>query len=310
MERIGAIITAAGVGDRDGAKKALDDIDGITMAERIVQNFYRAGIKEIVIITGHQTEELKKLLKWKGIVFLQNERYDSSEMLDSVKIGLKYLEKRCDKILVTPVDVPLFSMETVIRLTDCEGQIIVPSYQMQCGHPILIDKMAFRAICQYEGKEGLKGWIRSVADKIYYMNVEDEGIAVDSVDEKNLQRLAKKKQNQMQHINVDAQLVNRKPFFGSGMVVLLKQIQSLGSVREASDKCGISYSKAWSMLRIAESEYGKELVARQNGGKYGGEAKVTKEGLELIQKYELLEKEIQEFANDRFQHIFGKKSEK
>lgn len=58
------------------------------------------------------------------------------------------------------------------------------------------------------------------------------------------------------------------------------------------------------MLRIAETEYGKELVYRQNGGKYGGEARVTSEGFELIRKYELLEKEIQAFADEKFKEIF------
>lgn len=304
MGRVGAVITAAGIGDRDGAYKALEDIDGITMAERIVRSFYRAGIKEIVIVTGHQTEELKKLLKWKGVVFLQNEQYQTAQMLDSVKIGLKYLEERCDKILITPVDVPLFSMDTVRQLINSDEKIVIPSYQKRSGHPIMIQKNIIRWIIQYNGEEGLKGCIASLRDQIFYIDVKDEGIAADSTDEKNLLRIAEENQGQLQHVSVDVQLVNRKEFLGAGMVTLLKQIQSLGSVREASDKCGISYSKAWSMLRVAETEYGKELVYRQNGGKYGGEARVTSEGFELIRKYELLEKEIQAFADEKFKEIF------
>lgn len=304
MGRVGAVITAAGIGDRDGAYKALEDIDGITMAERIVRSFYRAGIKEIVIVTGHQTEELKKLLKWKGVVFLQNEQYQTAQMLDSVKIGLKYLEERCDKILITPVDVPLFSMDTVRQLINSDEKIVIPSYQKRSGHPIMIQKNIIRWIMQYNGAGGLKGCIASLRDQISYIDVKDEGIAADSTDEKSLLRIAEENQGQLQHVSVDVQLVNRKEFLGAGMVTLLKQIQSLGSVREASDKCGISYSKAWSMLRVAETEYGKELVYRQNGGKYGGEARVTSEGFELIRKYELLEKEIQAFADEKFKEIF------
>ena len=51
------------------------------------------------------------------------------------------------------------------------------------------------------------------------------------------------------------------------MVTLLKQIRSLGSVREASEKTGISYSKAWTMIRTAEEETGAELVGRRAGRK-------------------------------------------
>ena len=74
---------------------------------------------------------------------------------------------------------------------------------------------------------------------------------------------------------VKVRLTNRKPFFGPGMVTLLREIESLGSVREASEKTGISYSKAWSMIRDAEKESGQTLVERQPGGKFGGAANVS-----------------------------------
>ncbi|MBO5461475.1 MAG: NTP transferase domain-containing protein [Ruminococcus sp.] len=304
MGQVGAVITAAGMGARDGAKKALEHIDGLTMAERVITTFQRAGIKEIVIVTGHQTEEMKKVLRGKGVVFLENESYYAAQMLDSAKIGLDYLRKRCERILVTPVDVPFFSVETVERLVNCTKQVVVPSYQMRSGHPIMIHRNLIPAVLAYTGEGGLKGCLQSLKEKIYYVNVEDEGIRVDSADEEKMLQIAEKNQNEMMHVDVKVQLVNRKAFFGPGMIILLKQIQSLGSVREASEKSGFSYSKAWSMLRTAEEEYGKELVARQTGGKYGGEARVTAEGLELIRRYEALEKEVQSFADERFKEFF------
>ena len=48
---------------------------------------------------------------------------------------------------------------------------------------------------------------------------------------------------------VKVQLVRSEPFFGPGMATLLKQIQALGSVREACEKTGMSYSKGWSLIR-------------------------------------------------------------
>lgn len=304
MGNVGAVITAAGRGARGGAEKALDFIDGLTMAERVVTSFQRAGIKEIVIVTGHQTDEMKKALRGRSVVFLENKSYQTTQMLDSAKIGLAYLKNRCERIMITPVDVPLFSMQTVEELMTCTEKIALPSYQMRSGHPIMVHRELVPAILAYEGEDGLRGCLRSLNQKIHYVNVEDEGIRIDSADEENLLQHAEKNQDEMMHVNVKVQLINRKAFFGPGLVTLLKQIQSLNSVKEASEKCGISYSKAWSMLRTAESEYGKELVYRQNGGKFGGEAKVTREGLELIQKFETLEKEVQTFADERFRRLF------
>ena len=304
MKYVGAVIAAAGFGARDGAKKALDNIDGLTMAERVVTSFQRAGVKDIVIVTGDQTDELKKTLRGRGVVFLENKEHNTTQMLDSVKIGLEYLKDRCERIMITPVDVPVISKDTVEVLMKCEGEIVVPSYKKRSGHPIMIQRNLIQAVLDYTGDGGLKGCIQSLNETINYINVDDEGIRADSADEESLLQLVQKKQEQMMHVNVKVQLVNRKAFFGPGMITLLKQIQSLGSVREASEKSGFSYSKAWSMLRTAEAEYGKELVARQTGGKFGGEARVTKEGQDLIRRYEALEKEIQSYADERFRELF------
>ena len=59
------------------------------------------------------------------------------------------------------------------------------------------------------------------------------------------------------------------------------------------------------MIRTAESESGMELVRRQPGGKYGGTAELTEEGMELIRKFEMLEQSVEQFAEQEFQQIFG-----
>ena len=48
------------------------------------------------------------------------------------------------------------------------------------------------------------------------------------------------------------------------------------------------------------------LVSRQPGGKFGGTATVTESGLELIRKYEELEKSIEQFAEEEYRRIFEK----
>lgn len=130
---IGAVITAAGTGERGGAEQALTKVKGMSLAEYIVVNFQRAGVKDIVIITGSQNEALKKQLKGFGVTFLSNENPEKAEMMDSVKLGLKYLRDRCSKVFICPVDVPFFSMETVERLLKVEAAVVIPSYQYWGG---------------------------------------------------------------------------------------------------------------------------------------------------------------------------------
>lgn len=300
----GAVITAAGNGERGGAVHALTDVRGLSPAEYVVVNFQRAGVKDIVLVTGADNEELKKRLKGFGVTFLQNTEYKRSEMIDSVKIGLKYLKERCDKVFVCPVDVPFFSAETVERLAAVNAPIVIPSYNYKGGHPVVLAKEVFSDIIEYSGNDGLRGAIRSQQRKPEYVELNDEGIASPVTDGTYKEAVAEVHHQNLNRAQVKVRLVHTKPYFGPGMVTLLRQIHSLGAVREASEKTGISYSKAWSMIRTAEAESGLELVSRQPGGKFGGRAEVTKAGLELIQKYEELEKSVERFAKEEYKRIF------
>ena len=85
---------------------------------------------------------------------------------------------------------------------------------------------------------------------------------------------------------------------------LLRQIDTLGSVRDACAKTGMSYSKGWSLIRSAEKELGYTVVERSPGGKHGGVASVSEAGKDILRKYELLEKDVTKYAEKRYKDIF------
>lgn len=74
-------------------------------------------------------------------------------------------------------------------------------------------------------------------------------------------------------------------FFGPGVRDLLLDIESEGSVKAACEKMGLSYSKAWKMIRTVEKALQTEVVTRVQGGKSGGSAKLTEEGRQLLERY-------------------------
>ena len=109
----GALIVAAGMSSRMGDFKPMLNIGSISIAQRIVANFHQAGVDKIVMITGYNATLLERHLSGLGIIFLRNENYEHTQMFDSAKIGLEYLQDKCDRILFTPVDIPLFTSATV-----------------------------------------------------------------------------------------------------------------------------------------------------------------------------------------------------
>jgi len=177
--RTGAVITAAGKSSRMGSFKPLLKIGSLTAAEHVIQTFHAAGIRDIALITGNNAEELESHLKHLSIVFLRNNQYECNEMFDSVKIGLNYQKDICDKIIFSPVDVPLFTVNTIKAILKCNADIGIPTYKGEKGHPIILGSNAVGKILKYSGSGGLRDAIVNLSLEIEHIETEDQNILFD-----------------------------------------------------------------------------------------------------------------------------------
>nr|NLI48859.1 LysR family transcriptional regulator [Propionibacterium sp.] len=81
-------------------------------------------------------------------------------------------------------------------------------------------------------------------------------------------------------------LVGGTRFLGPGVVELLEAIASTGSVKQACQQIGLSYTKGWRLVHTLEAELGFACVARQQGGIGGGRASLTPECRALLDRFE------------------------
>lgn len=308
--RYGAVIVAAGMSTRMKEFKQLMKIGDMTFAERVVTNFQRAGVQDIAIVTGYRGEELEKALKGIGVVFLKNDHYESTKMFDSACIGFAYLKNRCDAVFFCPVDVPFFTDETVkAEMNRIESaDVIVPYCHERPGHPLLLSHRAVEFVLRYSGERGMRGayecFESTNAGMVLNIAVNDDGAVMDADTKEDYQNLLDLHNARLMRPDIRVRLCNSKPFFGPGTVTLLRQIDSTGNVREACERCGISYSKGWSIIHGCEHELGYRIVERQPGGKDGGQSTVSKHGKKLIRLYEQLEREMNEIVQKKFDEIF------
>ncbi len=100
--------------------------------------------------------------------------------------------------------------------------------------------------------------------------------------------------------------VNGEPVFGRGRRFLLEAIDSHGSINRAAREIDISFRRAWSYIKAMEERLGVKLVERRAGGRNGGGAALTQEARQFLNKYEALEKGIQEIVDEKFRSIFGR----
>ncbi len=300
----GGIIVAAGKRSKRSEPDPLLKIGSITVVKRIVLTFQQVGISPIVVITGYRADEIEHDLADYGVIFLRNEEYENSQMFDSAKLGLTFLQNKCDQVIFNPVNIPMFTPETIHRMMECGEKIISPSYQGKSGHPLLLASELIPQLLVYDGTMGMRGALESTGIHRQWMDIDDEGILHDMDDIDRLDYLLKKHKQHILHPFLRISIEKESLFFNSRTKLLLILIQDTHSVRSACRHIALSYSKAWNMLNQLEHELGYAVIERKHGGSKGGKTFLTKEGALFLEKFQQFEQNVRQYAKDEFSRLF------
>jgi molybdate transport system regulatory protein len=97
---------------------------------------------------------------------------------------------------------------------------------------------------------------------------------------------------------------NEGKAFGDGPWALLDAVRREGSLRRAANGLGMSYSKAWRLIRVLEQRLGHPLLVRQVGGTEGGGSLLTQEAEDLLERYSRFRAEVRELVESSFTRHF------
>jgi len=300
ISKTGGLIAAA------SRKEAapLMQIGSIPIIKRIVLSFQQAGIFPIVIITGTEEFEVKNNLASYDVIFLHNDNFEAPPLFDSVKLGLEYLKDKCGRVVFSPVNVPMFSPNTLRILIDTEGDIVTPSYGQHGGHPIIISSDIIPRITSYTGDNGLRGAVAALEEHRVWVEVDDEGILYSIHDVGQLQANLAEHNHALLHSFVNVSLAKENAFFNSRTKLLMFLIEDTSSVKKACDMMALSLGKAWDMLNKLEKELGYPVVERRHGGSHGGRTALTPEGLVFLEAYQRFESNLFQYAQKEFAEQF------
>jgi len=84
-------------------------------------------------------------------------------------------------------------------------------------------------------------------------------------------------------------------FIGYGRVVLLERIIEHGSLTKAAKSMEMSYRRAWDLVDSMNRQTKRPFVELATGGKGGGGARVTKDGMRAIKVFWNFYKDLQAF---------------
>lgn len=182
--------------------KPLLNVGSKTMIEFSVDNMLNGGVDSVMVVLGFRRDDVRRVLsndraRLDRIQFSVNDDYASTQMLDSIKVGLSNMTK-CDAFFFAPGDMPAISSTTYERLTDSyrigQRSILFPVLDGYRKHPPLIDASFIPEILEFEG-EGMRAFWRAHEDAIREIPIDDPGCWMDADYPEDLERIKAYLQN-------------------------------------------------------------------------------------------------------------------
>ena len=300
----GGIIAAAS----KKSAEPLNIVGSIPVVKRIVLTLQQANVFPIVIVTGTREAEVIHQIASSGVIFLHTDNCEQPELLASLKQGLAYLKNKCQRVVFTPVNTPMFFPSTLKAILSCDAPIVAPSCHGRGGHPIILRHDIWDRILAYVGNGGLRGAIDTYGVRRHWVSVEDEGVLLNVHNEEQLERHLKAHNDSLLSPVIKVNIESEQIIFNARLKLLLFLIADLNSVRQACIHMGLSYAKAWNMINCLEKEVDYSIVSRQHGGSKGGHTKLTEKGEQLMRAYQVYEQELNDIAQVRFETLFRRTS--
>jgi molybdenum cofactor cytidylyltransferase len=182
-----AVILSAGESSRMGRPKALLPIDGVRFVEKIVAALKSTDVGSIIVVLGHNAEEIRQKISDLPVTILINHDYKQGQ-LSSLQAAIRHLESSSegssvDGILVHLVDHPYISAGLVNLMIDrfheTKKLIVVPRFQGRRGHPVIFARALFSELLAAGLDQGAKPVVHAHRDETLEIDTEDRGVLID-----------------------------------------------------------------------------------------------------------------------------------
>ncbi len=184
MKKVVAIVLAAGESTRMGNdNKLLLDVGGRSVIAQVVQNLVKSKVNRVLIVTGHESEQVRSELATYDVSFVQNPEFFSG-LSTSLRTALAEVQQEYDGALICLGDMPFVKSEDVNALIDAfdpvvEHNICVPTYCNKRGNPVLWDKRYFQEMMEVRGDVGAKHIIGDYEEYVIEVEMKEQGVVMD-----------------------------------------------------------------------------------------------------------------------------------
>lgn len=154
---ISGVVLAAGLSRRMGLAKLLLDWGGQPVIRRAVEQVRAGGVKDLIVVLGHEGEAIREALKGLPVRFVQNPEPEAGQA-SSIACGISALGPGVEAAIIALGDQPALPPDVVPRLLETFKQtrksVVAPLYQGVQGNPVLFAASVFPELRSLTGDRG------------------------------------------------------------------------------------------------------------------------------------------------------------
>ena len=182
--RIAAIVLAAGQSERIGPNnKLLEDINGLPMVRRVVEQIQAASVDDLIVVTGHEYEQIQNALIGTRVNIVFNADY-ALGLSASLRAGLGALRHDTDAAIICLGDMPGVRSGHLNQLIAAvepgtKRAICVPIRHRQQGNPVLFTRAFFAEMMNISGDTGARHLLRKYRKFVTEVSITDAAVLLD-----------------------------------------------------------------------------------------------------------------------------------
>jgi molybdenum cofactor cytidylyltransferase len=182
---IAAIVLGAGRSRRMAPhnKLLVTDKAGKPMIARVVDNVLSSNARPILVVTGHQAEQVEHALGGRPVRYVHAPDY-AQGLAESLKAGIASVPPECAGAIVCLGDMPLVTGRMIDRLLAMydpdEGRsIVLPTFRGKQGNPMIWDRKFFPEILAISGDSGARFLVGKHAEQVAEVEMADDAVLRD-----------------------------------------------------------------------------------------------------------------------------------
>ncbi|MGN6309061.1 MAG: NTP transferase domain-containing protein [Xanthobacteraceae bacterium] len=182
--KIAAVVLAAGRSTRmGGPNKMLAELGGKPLVRMVTEQALASKASPVIVVTGHQADEVEKALKGLDVTFVRNPDF-ASGLASSVKTGISAVPVEAAGAMVCLGDMPLIDARLIDKLIGAFSPergslIVVPTCDGRRGNPVLWSRRFFGELTGLSGDIGGRHLVDHHSEAVVEVPVDGDGAFLD-----------------------------------------------------------------------------------------------------------------------------------